>query len=733
MNKKLAIGILVLGVFMVSAFTPAVGQTLNPVKNPGVYIRENHDLSYSALDPATNYESGGSGLNSMICETLYDYVGDSLTNLAPALAAAQPVVSTDGMQYNVTLKEGVMFTDGVEFNAWVYKYSIDRVLLVNDHNSAGFLMAMLAGAEDLISNGNLNASSTAVTDYFNAGGVKVLSDYEIQFNLDYAYSAFWPAMSYQVACAVSPLFVTSTIPADYNTSSLDDTYGMIDLATWFPELSGDYTKLGLSATHDSKNSGVVPSAPEGDDNQHDGYIDGQVGTGPWKLTTKTQEVIQLDRNMDWWALDSSYGSDYVEPADVVDQILIKAVADPATRALSLKEGDADSVQIDPEFVDEFLTPAGESKLPQVKAYKYDTLTIGFWGFNQADGDQLDAGAITKSASSSAIWDNQTIMNASGLVGYNHLTNVDGSERHPNVTNPFTALNFRKAFAYSFDYDAYIDVALNGFATRLEGLIPVGLLGHQDDLIDIGLIPEYDPDTAKALFEEVGWEGNINIAFNSASAARRAAANLLQSSITALDVGITISVTEMLWSTFLLRYYTVPMFLLGWAPDFADPDNYMTPFVHSTKGYYSARISYYNTNWDTMLQAATDETNPVARDALYRTLEMQIANETIFMYTNQGQATTTMHYWWHGWENSGSENPMRNFRRVHYMEKKPTALDDGSSSSSSTPSSSVAPTTTSSVAPTSTSDAPAASSPGFEIFALLASLVTVGIVARRRRK
>jgi ABC-type transport system substrate-binding protein len=292
MNKKLAIGVLVLGVFMVSALTPAVtGQTPNPVKNPGVYIRENHDLSYSALDPATNYESGGSGLNSMICETLYDYNGDSLTDLQPALAAAQPVVSSDGMQYNVTLKQGVMFTDGVEFNAWVYKYSIDRVLLVNDHNSAGFLYAMIAGAEQLISNSNLNASDTEVDAYLASNGVVVLSDYEIQFNLDYPYSAFWPAMSYQAACAVSPLFVTSTIPSDYVANEADDTYGMIDLANWFPELSGDYTKLGLSGTHDSANSGVVPSAPEGEDNQHDGYIDGQVGTGPWKLTTKTQEVI----------------------------------------------------------------------------------------------------------------------------------------------------------------------------------------------------------------------------------------------------------------------------------------------------------------------------------------------------------------------------------------------------------------------------------------------------------
>jgi peptide/nickel transport system substrate-binding protein len=730
MNKKLAIGILIFGVFMVSAFTPAVGQSqYDPVKNPGVYVREVADLSYSALDPATNYESGGSGLNSMVCETLYDYVGDSLTELAPALAAADPVVSSDGLQYNVTLKQGVKFHDGIEFNAWVYKYSIDRVLLMNDHNSASFLMSMIKGGEALLAF-DLNASGSEVTDYFALDGVKVLSDYEIQFNLDYPYSAFWPAMTYQVACAVSPLFVTSTIPSDYVASPADDTYGMIDLAVWFPELSGNYTKLGLANGHDHFNSGVVPNAAEGDDNQHDGYIDAQVGTGPWILTSKDATAMTLDRNMDWWALDPSYGSDYVEPTHVVDKMLLKANADGSTRALALKEGDADSVQIDSEFVDEFLNPDGTTRLPQVLAYKYSTLNIGFWGFNQAPGADLDPGAITKASSSKAIWNDQAAMNASGLVGYNHLKNSDGSERHPDITNPFTALNFRKAFALAFDYDAYIDTALNGFAFRLEGLIPVGLLGHQTDLLSSGLIPDYDPDTAKALFEEVGWEGTIDIAYNSASSARKVAANLLQSSINDLDVGITITVNEMLWATFLLRYYTVPMFLLGWAPDFADPDNYMTPFVHSTKGYYSARISYYNTEWDDKLEAATAETDPIARAALYRVLEQQIANETIFMYTNQATATTTIHYWWHGWENSGSENPMRNFRRIHYMEKYPSALPE------------VLVTTQVSVTTAAVTDtavvtqvvtATAQGTPGFELVALISGLAIVAIVAIRKRR
>jgi ABC-type transport system substrate-binding protein len=624
------------------------------VKNPGQYILELADLSYSSLDLATNYESGGSSLNSMICETLYDYDGDSLTDLVPALASKAPVWNKAGTQVNVTLKQGIYFHDGVEFNAWVYKYSIDRVNIISDPNGPSNMLDALAGAETIGTYRDINNSE--VIDYITKGGVKVLNDYEIQLNLDYGYVPIIAVLTYQVGCAVSPKAVIDHIPMTFIPDKADNVTGMVDLADWFPELHGDYSKLGLNATINSQYSGVIPSGyvEEGSPAQHIWFEDHQIGTGPWILTDKTSEIITMERNPNWWN-----ASAYHENAPT--QIIIKAVADANTRALDLTNGDADNAQIDVDLRDAILKSDGSTKQDTVKSYKFDTINIGFLGFNQRNGSELGYN-IDKYEYSSPIWDNDTALYNAGFVGYNHL------QKNATVTNPFTVLKFRQAFSLAFDYNAYIQNFLGGLGRRLEGLIPAGLFGHQDTLIEEGYIPEYDPDAAKALFEELNWRGSITLAYNTASKPRKALASILKNSIEGMNVGINIVVKEILWNNYLQQYYQAPIFTLGWAPDFADPDNYMTPLVHSSKGYYSARIKYINPNLDPMLSAAASESDPAQRNVLYANLEKYIAEESVFMYTDQQKAVATMWYQWNGYEESGSRNPMRNFRLVHFMDK-----------------------------------------------------------------
>jgi peptide/nickel transport system substrate-binding protein len=704
MNKKALFGLFIFGIFLLASVSASNAQTFDPVKNPGQYIAEFANLDYSALDPASNYESGGSGLNSMICETLYDYNGDSLTELLPILAASAPVWSDDGKQFNVTLKQGIKYHDGTNFNAWTYKYSIDRVLIIADPDGAGFLFAPLKGAETAVTTHDLNNSEAM--DYLSAGAIKVVDDYHLSFNLDYAYAPIVTAMAYQVGCAVSPKAVIDNIPETFVADKNNNVTGMIDLADWFPELAGNYEKLGLPAGHNSKVSGVIPSGfvDEGSPAQHLWYEDHNVGTGPWILKTKTPTVIELDRNPDWWNAAAFH-------ANAPTKIIVKAVADANTRALSLTNGDADNAQIDVDLVSQFTNPDGTTKKDTVKSYKFDTLSIDFLGFNQRNGSELGEGYIDKFETSSSVWDNNSALAAAGLVGYEHFN------QSPQVSNPFTVLKFRKAFALAFDYEAYINDVLNGFGKRLEGLIPKGLLGHQDDLIDKGFIPKYDPDAAKALFEELGWRGAITLAYNTGSSARKALASILKNSIESMNVGINIVVKEMLWATFLQQYYQVPIFTLGWGPDYADPDNYMTPFVHSTKGYYSSRLDYINPELDPMLVAAAAETDPAQRNVLYANLEKYIAEESIFMYTDQQEAVTRMWYQWNGYEESGSRNPMRNFRLVHFMDKVaqaklnlagPTNTNTGSGSES-------------------------VASPGFEFFSLFSLFIVAGIYYQKKRK
>jgi hypothetical protein len=223
---------------------------------------------------------------------------------------------------------------------------------------------------------------------------------------------------------------------------------------------------------------------------------------------------------------------------------------------------------------------------------------------------------------------------------------------------------------AFDYNAYIQLALNGFATRLEGLIPKGLLGHQDDLIEKGYIPWYDPEAAKALFQQLGWRGAIQVEMNTADShynSKKAFASILKNSIESMNIGINIAVSEMLWFK-IEDPQSSPFLIYEKSPDFADPDNYMAYFLHSSKSNITDTISYLNPTLDPMLSAAASESDPSLRNLLYSNLERYIAEENIFMYAYQKTNVETMWMQWNGYEESGSRNPMRNFRFVHFMNK-----------------------------------------------------------------
>jgi ABC-type transport system substrate-binding protein len=580
---------------------------------------------------------------------------------------------------------------------------------------------------------------TEAKGYLAEDAIHVDSDYKITFNLDYSYVPIIHTLIRQTGCAISPKAVIDNIPSTFMTDGNNDT-GMINLADWFPALNGNYTKLGLALNADSKKSGVIPSGivDEGSPSQHTWFKDHMVGTGPWILSNKTQFLIELNRNENWWNKEKF-------APNAPNKIVLKAVADPTLRAESFTNGDADRAEIDYTLIDQFSFPNGSTKKDTIKAYKFDKINVDFFGFNLRNGSELGDGYINMFETSKSWWNNNSALIAAGFVGYEHLP------KSPEVSNPFTVLKFRKAFSLAFNYSAYSDKVLNGFANRMEGLIPKGLLGHQDNLIEQGYIPEFDVESAKMLFEELGWRGTITIPYNDGSTARKSIALMLKQTIESMNVGINIVASEMNWATFLMQFYKTPLFFLGWNPDIPDPDNYITSFVHSIKGYYSSRIQYINPNLDPMLSEASSELDPSQRSVLYANLEKYIAEEGIFIYAAQQYEISRIWYQWNGLEESGSLNPMRFFPRAHLMEKvEQEKIPVGqivtitaptkTISSLSFPTSSTAPNTStisinSSVQPSSTSDKNIITSTdlsGFELVSI-AGMFVVGAILYKRRK
>jgi peptide/nickel transport system substrate-binding protein len=726
MKKMLYIGFFIIIAFMIS---PASGvtQSQTVIKNPGIYVSETSAFNPDSLDPATNYETQGGSMLENVYETLLDYSGNSVSTYKPLLALNY-TVSPDGKTYTFNLRQGVTFSDGQPFNAYVMKYSIDRANLINDHGSGAWItQQVVAGGSNLTNTGDINV--TQGIQYLNKGGIVVVSDYVLNITQDFAAGAFLSEIIFRSASAISPKAVIDNEPAAYTTNQADDQFGMISLTDMFPSLDNAtiLSKLGLPSNYDPGNSGIVP---QGDTltgasaAQHVWLATHSAGTGPYMLDSVTQGVEgRMVKNVNWWNAAN------FNPKSV-NTVIIKQVAETSTRVLDLKNGNADSGGIPNSNLGELMNlTTREPLFSNLAVYSFPTFTTQavFFNFN----DTLINGQVLENTATSNYGVNG--MNYTRLLKYSWL-DAGGNPQYASKYNPMTSLLFRKAMAYSFDYNAYLKNVLSGFGTRLSGTIPNGFLGHMSDLITNGNIPSYDPATAKALFNEVGFKGQITITYNTGSTGRQQTAQLFKQGIESLGVGISVFISDVVWNTFLDQTFggQTGVFQLGWAPDYPDPDNYAVPYLQSS-GLFGYSMQYNNTHVDSLIKQAGMESDPATRALLYNQIEINSTGDYPMIYLSQGEAVVVRAKWITGIdvETNGALNPMKNGLPFQFLGKDDTVVTELPTVTSSATSANTTVTTT--TPPTSSTTSEGGQSPGFELVSIFGILSVAAIVVQRRRK
>lgn len=707
------------------------------LENPDTYIYETSIWPVS-LDPASNWGINRSGSIELVYETLIDFQCDSGTNLAGELATTW-TVSPDGLQYNFTLREGVTFHDNVSFNAYIMKYSLDRGILMNDPGGPMWMIGQfIKGGFTYMEYWDL-ANVIEALDYLSAGGIVVIDDYHLSINLEYPYTPFLNIMAYPMIAAVSPKAIVENIPNDYVTDQSDDEYGMVSLLDWFPDLTEEeiISKLGLPIGHNVNISGVVPYSPTGDMNAHDWMENHAVGTGPYQLIEFEQSnLIRYGKYADWWGT-------FAENSP--DEVLIKKIDNVSTRISDIKAGDADEVHIPIANASEIInvtkfTKTGELEvlptLEGVQAFSVPNFNVWLLGMNMNPSLPIDyleedpSSGYNSSAHPQYAW-NQT---SPGAL----LASPD---------NPFTALKFRKAFAMSFDYDTYIDIALNGFAEQLEGIIPNGMFGHNDQLIENGFLPTFDPSVAKALFQEVGWNGTIKLVYITGNHMYEQACLMMKDTITAMDVGINITVAAISMNDYrmALIFNELPIIFISWFPDYADPDDYIVPFLHSQFGYYSSQISYNNPTLDNMIDDASIEQNPSIREGMYWDIEETAAEDCLFIYGYQEHRFMVIRDWIQNYEESGSFNPMSLMFNVESINKVEVEIPT-TPTTPNTNTTTTTPTTTEPITPeeenkstledtdttiSSSSSTSSNSTPTWSVLVILCTLVVIQLGQKRK--
>jgi peptide/nickel transport system substrate-binding protein len=126
------------------------------------------------MDPALSYTVNGWEPLSTVYTGLVAYKraeGEEGSQLIPGLAQELPKVSEDGLTYEMTLREGLKYSDGTPVKASDFERTIQRVLNLESGGSAFYLG--IKGAEAYVKNGKAEADIPGIETDDNAGTITV--------------------------------------------------------------------------------------------------------------------------------------------------------------------------------------------------------------------------------------------------------------------------------------------------------------------------------------------------------------------------------------------------------------------------------------------------------------------------------------------------------------------------------------------------------------------------------
>jgi oligopeptide transport system substrate-binding protein len=183
--------------------------------------------------------------------------------------------------------------------------------------------------------------------------------------------------------------------------------------------------------------------------------------------------------------------------------------------------------------------------------------------------------------------------------------------------PFDDRRVRQAFNYAVNKEAIVREITRMGSLPATGALPPGM-------------PGYDPEKASRLLVEAGYPNGAGlpvVQLWSDPKTESTTAELAAYQKYLADVGVKVDVHYAPdWPAYkaMLEQGQLPMFRLSWWADIPDPDNVLSPLLHSTSP--TNRTFYRNPLVDQLLEQARKELDEAQRIALYREVERLIMDE-----------------------------------------------------------------------------------------------------------
>jgi peptide/nickel transport system substrate-binding protein len=185
--------------------------------------------------------------------------------------------------------------------------------------------------------------------------------------------------------------------------------------------------------------------------------------------------------------------------------------------------------------------------------------------------------------------------------------------------PFNNVQIRQAVAAAINRTDLVQTVFQGQAQPLYSLIPNGMFGHTDAFQTLG---DANYTYTKQVLAQYGYNEHNKLTFtlwyetsgHYPQSAQQAL--VLKSSLEASGV-ISVTLQGLDWAAYhnARTGETMQAYIMGWYPDYIDPDDYIQPFLQSA-GDSWLHENYANSQMDQFVQWARANTTTATRESLY---------------------------------------------------------------------------------------------------------------------
>jgi len=208
----------------------------------------------------------------------------------------------------------------------------------------------------------------------------------------------------------------------------------------------------------------------------------------------------------------------------------------------------------------------------------------------------------------------------------------------NIT-PTSNKLVRQALAAAINRSEIIEVALKGAGIPLYSMIPVGMWSYSD--VFKSKYGDGNLELARSLLRQAGYSESNKLSIelwytptHYGDTEKDVAAVIKEQLERTGLIVVTLKSAE--WSTYVdyARKGNMMMYLLGWYPDYLDPDDYTTPFLKSTANKWTG-TGYANPVMDQLLEQASSTNDQARREQLYKQVQDILGEDVPYIPIYQG--------------------------------------------------------------------------------------------------